>query len=165
MQKKQEINNDLGLVMSGGGSEAAHLIEKIYGRAKALLGPNNRNFSSLVSANILSHQHEYNAEQIANLFVDLVDSATLLKPDRFETLLPQLAAALHQAGRNEEATQAVEQYLAFRNGSRADPSNPAFEKVRLRGALRDLAGWGVEHPKLMQQLKEYRDTLPDATAN
>jgi hypothetical protein len=88
-----------------------------------------------------------------------------LVPDQFESLLPQLAAALHREGRTDEATDAIEEYLNLRQGSRPAPMNPAMERVRLRGAIRDLAAWGDAHPDLFQALKALESRLPEMTAN
>lgn len=161
----QECQQAIWWFYHGGGQEAANRIERLYDRAEEILGPGDGDYFALLNANMVSHLREYDATRMADLFVDLVASAKLLKPDEYETLLPQLAAALHLAGRNNEATEAVEQYLAFRKGNRSHLRDPAAEKIRLRGALRDLADWGVEHPDLYKKLEEFQNTLPDMTAN
>jgi serine/threonine protein kinase len=149
----------------GGGIEAATKIEQLYPQVKEELGLADPNFYTLVNANIISHLQRYDADQMADLFGELVSSARILYPDHFESLLPQLAAALHKAGRGEEATSEVKEYLELRRTSRPQPVEPAVEKIRLRGAIRDLSGWGKTHPSLMQQLEALQQGLPDATAN
>ena len=149
----------------GGGDEARRLIEQIYDRAKSVLGPNNKNFLALVNMNIVSHLNDYPPHRLADLWVDLMESLRLVKTDEFESLLPQFAAALHKAERDDAATAAVEEYLDMRSGSRPEPSNPAVENFRLQAALGDLTAWGADNSQLYQRLKTMQEELakqPDA---
>lgn len=143
----------------GGGEEARRIMETIYERAKEVLGPENQSYLTLVNMNIVSHQNKYNAEQLADLWVDLMGSIKLFKQDEYDTILPQYAAALYKAGRKQKATAAVDEYLAIRNGPRPEPSNPALEFYRLKAATGDLAEWGTANPELFQKLTAFQKTL------
>jgi serine/threonine protein kinase len=130
----------------GGGAEARSIIEQIYERAKDVIGPADKNFLTLANMNIVSHQNIYNAEQLADLWVDLVGSLRVIKQEEYDSVLPQFAAALDKAGRRQQATAAIDEYLAIRNGPRPEPSKPAVEFFRLKASLADLASWGNDHP-------------------
>jgi serine/threonine protein kinase len=146
----------------GGGREARSIIEQIYERAREVFGPADKNFLLLANMNIISHQGEYNAKQLADLWVDLVGSLKLIKQEEYDTILPQYAAALYKAGRKQEATAAVDEYLTIRNGPRPEPPNPALEFYRLKAATGDLAEWGTANPELFQKLKAFQKTLENA---
>lgn len=143
----------------GGGDEARGIIETIYERAKEILGPENQSYLTLVNMNIVSHQNKYNAEQLADLWVDLMGSIKLFKQDEYDTILPQYAAALNRAGRKQKATAAVDEYLAIRNGPRPEPANPALEFYRLKAAIGDLAEWGTANPELFKKMVDFQKTL------
>ncbi|MGI9427209.1 MAG: serine/threonine protein kinase [Bythopirellula sp.] len=138
----------------GGGAEARAIIEQIYQRAKEVVGPADKNFLTLANMNIISHQNIYNAEQLADLWVDLVGSLKLIKQEEYDSVLPQFAAALDKAGRQQEATKAIDEYLATRNGPRPQPGKPAIEYFRLKASIADLADWGNDHPEQFQGLKQ-----------
>ncbi len=148
-----------------GGSAAADRMADLYDRAKQELGLDDPNCFSLLNSLIVTRALGVTTGGKADLFVDLVNSARKLAPNQFESLLPQLAAALQQENRNDEATRAIEEYLNLRQGSRPVPADPAMERIRLRGALRDLAAWGQTHPELFKALQTLESQLPEMTAN
>lgn len=138
---------------NGGGREARKVIEDIYERAKQVLGPEDSNFLVLANLNIISHHDRYSADQLADLWVDLTKSLKLLKPEEYDTILPQFAAALYKAGRVDRATEVVDEYLAIRGGPRPEPSKAAIEFFRLKAATADLVEWGKQHAEQFQKLK------------
>ncbi|MEM8866387.1 MAG: serine/threonine-protein kinase [Planctomycetota bacterium] len=148
----------------GGGRAAAEKIEQLYPQAKEKLGIEHPEFFNLLNAHLVAHIQSYPPPRIADLFSEYVASARVLHADHYESFLPQLAAALHQAGRDEAATEAIEEYLELRKTSRPDPINPPVEKMRLRGAIRDLREWGDANPTLMDSLDSVLEGLPEITA-
>ena len=160
----QECQLAVWWLSRGGGGEAAERIEKLYPRAREELGVESPVFFNLLNAHLGSRIKSYPPERVADLFSEYVSSARLLYPEYFESFLPQLAAALHQAGRDEAATDIIEEYLLLRMTSRPEPVSPSAEKMRLRGAIRDLKEWGAKHPTLMRKLDELLATLPEITA-
>jgi serine/threonine protein kinase len=136
-----------------GGTAAADLMEQVYERAKATLGPGNATYLALVNADIISHLGVYDADRIADLFTDLVESLRQLRPVDYQGVLPQYAAALHHAGRDVDATKAIDEYLEHRNGPSSLPQNPAMELNRLQTALRQLATWSASHPERLARLE------------
>ena len=144
-----------------GGSNAIKMIEQLYDRAKAQLGPSNSNFLTLVNTNIVAHINKYDASRIADLYGDLMRSLRVLRPAERELIMPQFAAALHQAGRDDETTEVISEYLAIRRGPRPYYKSPVLEKSRLRLGIRDLEGWGEHHPRLFAQLKAHMTRLTE----
>ncbi len=143
----------------GGGQEARTLIEKNYERAKSVLGYDDQNFLTLVNINIVSHQGSYDAQTLAKLWDDLLKSLRQCKPDEFESLLPQYAAALHKADRDDDAVAAIDEYLELRNGSRPNPKQAGIENFRLQASLADLSSWREEHSSRYQQLADLQKEM------
>lgn len=146
----------------GGGSAARTIIETIYPRAKEILDPADKNLLALVNMNIVSHQNRYDAEQLAELWLDLKKSLKLINQSEHDTILPQFAAAQYKAGHVDRASAAVQEYLQIRKGPRPQPSNPALEFFRLKAATGELTAWGESHPKLYQELKAIQKRLQSA---
>ncbi|MEZ6102107.1 MAG: serine/threonine-protein kinase [Pirellulaceae bacterium] len=143
----------------GGGEDAAKMIEQIYDEAKLELGTEHPVLVSLVNANIVSHFNVYDAGRKADLFGDLVDSMRRSAPASFPALLPQYAAALANAGRNQQAADVIDQYLGIRNGSQPNPEAAALESMRLASAINELSQWGEAFPNRMQQLERLQTAL------
>lgn len=149
----QECEFSVWWLYNQGGAKASKLIEQLYERAKPELGIEDPIFLALINAHLQAHINEYDADRIADLYGDLLEAVRIQKPQEFEVLLPQYAAALHKAKRNDEATQAIDEYLTLRNGDRPNSPNVAAEKIRLQANIRDLAEWGKNQPEKYEQLK------------
>ena len=143
----QECEFSVWWLYNHGGAKASKLIEQLYERAKPELGIEDPIFLALINAHLQAHINEYDADQIADLYGDLLEAVRIQKPQEFEVLLPQYAAALYKAKRIDEATQAIDEYLTLRNGDRPNSQNAAAEKIRLQANIRDLAEWGTTQRK------------------
>lgn len=149
----QECEFAVWWLYNQGGAKAGKLIEQLYQSAKSDLGTKDPVFLALINAHLQAHINDYDADRIADLYGDLVEVCRIQKPQEFEVLLPQYAAALHKADRDDAATQAIDEYLSLRNGARPNPTNAAAEVIRLQSNLSDLADWGTTHPEKYEQLK------------
>ncbi len=139
-----------------GGEDSTKLIEELYEPAKKLLGTGDANFLSLVNTNIVAHVSKYSDQQIAGLYGDLVECLRIQKAGEYESLLPQYAAALLKAGRDQDATDVLNKFLAIRKGPQPVATNPAVEKYRLNSSWDTLAAWGEDHPEQLAELKKLR---------
>ena len=136
-----------------GGAKARTLAARIYEPAKSQLGYGDSNFLSLTNTYLLSHSGKSAPKDIAEKYGDLVAALRQQKEESFEELLPQYAAALLDAGQDDEATKAIDEFLKFRNGDRPIGT---MDKYRLDMSWSALKKWGKAHPKKLAQLKKLR---------
>ena len=89
-------------------------------------------------------------DHVAETFGDLMDSMEKIHgPDRTAEMLPEYAAALAAAGRDDEASDAVTRYLALHEqGNQLSKT----DNVRLDYAIDRLMQWGSSHSDLMNPI-------------
>ena len=140
----------------GGAEEVSQLVEEIYEPAKRILGTSDSNLLSLTNTHVVAHSAKYDEKRIADLYSDLVECLKVQSMDDYESLLPQYAAALVNADRNEEATEIFDKFLEIRKGPRPIPTSRNLEKYRLDTSWKTIAKWGKDHPEQLADLKKLR---------
>ncbi|MGB7347491.1 MAG: serine/threonine-protein kinase [Pirellulaceae bacterium] len=145
--------------------EAKTLVDDIYPMAKSKIGLRDPVFMSLCNLKFqIGVATDEDAGQRADTFTDLIASMTEIHgKDKSAVLLPEYAGTLATAGRTEEASNAVRQFVAFRSKA-SSPLTP-MDNTRIDIGIQQLMDWGQSNPDLMQELKSLRDVGIATDAN
>lgn len=145
--------------------EAKTLVDEAYHLAKQNTALNDPAFMSLCNLKYrIDIATDTDAKQSADTFTDLIASMTAIHgKDKAAVLLPEYAGALATAGRNKEASAAIQQFVAFR--ARQSTPLTALDNTRIDIAIERLMDWGQKNPELMQDLKNLRDVGISTDAN
>lgn len=138
--------------------DADALIEKVYSQSRSHLGTSDPTFLALCNVRILVNEAR-NADPVraADTYVDLMEAMKLVQGEQAVVpLLPEYAAVLARAGRDEEATAQLRRYLE----SRATNPGPlsTLDTTRLRGSVDRLMSSGKIDAEVMRQLQSLLDT-------
>jgi serine/threonine protein kinase len=138
--------------------EASELINHCFDRARAHVGIEDPAFLSLCNLRIhVNDAVSADRQQNADTFGELMKSLQAIHgQQRADVLAPEYAAALANAGRDEEAAAALQRYLDYRKDKTTLLSLSENASVEL--AIDRLMNWGQAYPELLRQLQAVRET-------
>ena len=136
--------------------QSQELVQGLIPGAKAILASDDANFLSLLNESIkLLVSIDAPASQIAKLYDDLVPALSNIHgPDAARSILPEYASRLVTAKRDQDAEQALSQFLSEANQQQLTDG----EFLALNRTVNEISQWGSSHPQIYEQLRALRDT-------
>ncbi|MEQ1826539.1 MAG: serine/threonine-protein kinase [Pirellula sp.] len=138
--------------------EADVLIEKVYSRCRTQLGTSDPTFFALCNVRILVNEARHgNPIRSADTYSDLIEAMKTIQGDQaIVSLLPEYAAVLARAGRDDESSAQIRRYLDLR-ATTFEPLS-TLDRKRLQGSIDSLMNLGKIDPELVRQLQSIRET-------
>ena len=138
--------------------EADQLIEQVYAHCRSQLGMSDPTFLALCNVRILVNEaRNGDPTRSADTYADLIEAMTVIQGDRaVVSLLPEFAAVLAKAGRDEQSSAQIRRYLELR-ATTPGPLSP-LDLKRLQISIDRLMNGGKVGPELLHQLQSVRET-------
>jgi serine/threonine protein kinase len=138
--------------------DADDLIEEVYSRCRSQLGTSDPTFLALCNARILVNEaRNGDPARSADAYADLIEAMHAVQGEAaVVSLLPEYAAALVKAGRDEQSTAQIRRYLELRVD--APGSLTTLEMTRLQASIDRLMASGKIDADLLRQLRSIHET-------
>jgi serine/threonine protein kinase len=145
--------------------DADALIEQVYSRCRSQLGTSDPTFLALCNVRILVNEaRSGDPTRSADTYVDLIEAMRAIQGERaIVSLLPEFAAVLVRAGRDEQSSAQIRRYLELQ-ATTPGPLSP-LDLKRLQISIDRLMNSGKVDPDLLRQLQSVRETGLQTAAN